>query len=771
MSDNKLTSRNPLLPIAFLLVVVFLLLFFAVRLSASALPKPTPTATATPTLTSTTSPTITSTPTRTPRPTWTLAPSATPTQTPTATNTPTITPLPSLTPALPLPYNDLYQIKPWQPALADQLARQVQSYPDALFPTPEARIDPAYDAAFYYGSIAKREALLRFPSSPQADHWRWGLAYDLARINDPHTGEQYASLVTDGLNAHLTNLQGLAGWFLSQEPRLKLNQTPLIPAAGYLSSQLVEIEAHPGGAAYFWLLENQQGFQSHVLASRFDFASQISSNSLSGNLMGGGVQIVIYYSPSKGDDLYTLPTVFDLGKTPPQELSFEPEIPFHFNIEYQGGWSIEKNELVFTGMVFPTCPVTIQRVYHWSGTSFERVDSQFEIKPTASLLGFCEMPVNHAALFWGANVTANMMQTLLPDWPPQSNSQGQPYAVDALDEWRFRLGVNKALAGAQQEADLYLNQIVTNPSVLDSRWKNPAAQFLEIYKSPRDLYRACLAVDPCDPQLALKSVVSTIPLSQYDQLPVYLLNFGIQIRSSGYFDFENDGDLERWVLVRHKPTDKLEFWVMARSSNSISALLAGVSDSSSPSPHYHEPLDTPPIVQIVQKQGFILHHLPGTLEPYLEFVNVEFIPNTYTKNTLEKAEQALFTGEDPNKVSNTLANLQNSDRFNCKNYGICDRFYYMLGLANELSGHEKEAIDAYVELWWNYKNSPYTIMARLKLEPRLAVSITPAPTSTQIPTPTPTLSGTVTSEVTATPTMTTTPTPTSTITPTPSETP
>jgi hypothetical protein len=769
---KNLTNRNPLLPTAILLGIVFVLLFFAFQLGKFALPKPASTTTATliPTLTQT--PTNTATPTRTPRPTWTLAPSATPTQTPTPTNTPTITPLPSLTPALPLRFNDLYRIKAWQPELADQVVNQVQSYPEALFPLPETRGDPAYDAAFYYGSVVIREALLRFPSSSFVTKWRWGLAYDLARIDDPQAGKLYAALIADGLNSHAASLVTLPDWFGQQELRLELKVIKLTPLAGYLSSQIVEIQAKPGGAIYLWLVENSAGFQVFVLTSRFDFAGKITSQVLPGNLTGSDEQdVAISYSPSPGDDLLNTPYVFNLAKTPPVELPFTPQVPFHFHIEYQGQWGIKDRNLVFTGVTFPSCPVILRRTYHWNSATFEMTNSQFEIRPVATLLGFCEMPVNHAALFWGSAVTANLMDMLEPVWPPRADIQGDPYPTDARDEWRFRLGVLKGLAGDEEEAKYYLNQVSINPVSPASRWKIPSDTFLAIYKSSQDLYRACLAVDPCDPRLAMQSVIRNVPLGQYDQLPNILQDFGIVVRSSGLFDFDNDGKLERWVLVRHKPTEKLEFWVMARSSNEITALFVGIVDSDNPAPHYHEPLDTPPIVQIEQKQGFILRYLPGTLAAYLDFVDVEFIPTTYTRDMLEKAVQAIFSGEDPNQSLDSLISVESSDDFNCLTYRICDRFYYMLGLANELSGHEKEAIDAYVKLWWENKNSPYTIMARLKLELRPYVTPTPVVTLTLTSTPTPTPTGTSTLEVTPTPTLTETATATNTPTPTPSGTP
>jgi hypothetical protein len=81
----------------------------------------------------------------------------------------------------------------------------------------------------------------------------------------------------------------------------------------------------------------------------------------------------------------------------------------------------------------------------------------------------------------------------------------------------------------------------------------------------------------------------------------------------------------------------------------------------------------------------------------------------------------------------TLEDLQASNRFNCLNFRICDRFYYLLGLAYELNGRESDAINTYVKLWWEYRDSPFTTMARLKLEP--ISRVTPVPTSTPTETP------------------------------------
>jgi hypothetical protein len=182
-----------------------------------------------------------------------------------------------------------------------------------------------------------------------------------------------------------------------------------------------------------------------------------------------------------------------------------------------------------------------------------------------------------------------------------------------------------------------------------------------------------------------------------------------------------------------------------------------VSDASAPPLRYHDPDEKPPIVQIKLKEGFIIQRVPGTLEPYVTYVNVEFVPTTYTKVALQTAMSDLFSGKDPQTVLNQLLQVASSGRFNCKNYNICDRFYYILGLANELSGHQQDAIDNYIKLWWDYKNSPLTVMARQKVVLIPHTTITPTPT--------------LTSTITNTPNPNFTPTPTNTETEIPTETP
>lgn len=786
MDQQKNTiPQYPLLPAIFILVAVFFLLFLTFQAASRALPAPTAFPTLQPlTLTQapspTSSPTLTSTPTRTPRPTWTLEPTSTSTQTFTPAPTGTATPLPTLTPATPYKYNNFYKLSTWAPDQANLMVEQLQSYPDALFPEPKDHQNPTYLANFTYATIAQREALLRFPSSAYAPAWRWSLAYNLARIDDIQAGAQYATLITEGLNSRHANLTSLPAWFSQQEPHLKLSLTPLTPMPGYLSSQVVFIQGN--GGTFLWLLETPNGFQAHMLDSRFDFSHPIDSHFFTGDLtQDGSTDITIFYSPSPDNLVFTTPRVFNLSRIPPVELAFQPTLLLNIGVDYKNDWSIQGNQLRFTGSLFPSCPLQIQRTYHWNGSLLEAANPQFQIHPDPSLLSECQMDIDHSALFWGPDVTAQLMEPLATPWPPKTDTHGHPYPIDAHDEWIYQMGIEYALAGKQDQAVQKLTTVIKEPIIPESRWIIPANQFLQAYQKPDGLYRACIQAAPCDPHRALQQVVYTIPLSDYGSIPMILERFGVAQRSSGFFDFENDGETERWILVRHRPQDKLEFWILFRRPDRIQAVFVDTVDTSNPAPRYHDPAEKPPIIQIKTKQGFIVHRIPGTQEAYLTYVTVAFTPTTFTIDTLDNAQNALFSGTNPAQVRDTLVQLQDASKFNCLNYRICDRFTYILGLANELSGHPQDAIDAYLLLWRSQPSSPFTIMARLKLQAIPLSSPTPTrtPTGTQSVTPnpspattgTPTMTSTITPSGTVSVTVTVMATGTATITPTITETP
>jgi hypothetical protein len=775
---DKLTNYHPQLPALLILVLAFLLLGLGFSISSSIFPpQPTPVSqvlTVTPLLPPSDTPSPSPTSTSTPRPTWTLAPTLTPTQTGTPTATATVTPLPTLTPARPLQFNDLYRLREWTPERADNLVKLLQGYPNARFPREADRLNPAYDAAFEYAAFAQREALLRMPDEPQAESWRWGLAYSLSRLNDPSAGASYLALIEEALNASQASLETLPDWFAEHEKRLELNTRPFTAPDGAIQSRIIEIRTM-GGGVYLWILESVQGFRGQVLVSRFDFPNQIYPSHTSGDLTGDGVdELVVIFSPALDNNLLQTPFVFDLSARQARELPFAPEMPFDFATEFQNEWiAAETSEgikyLQFIGSIYPACPVRVMRAYHWDGSRFVSEETRYTIQPHAGLEGHCERVVTHISNTWEPEATTRLMRVLLPDWPPASQADGRPYPPEAHDEWRLKAGLHSALAGQRDEAIQTMQEIVSLPAVPGNTWAVQAGRFLEIYQSEEDLYKACQEIESCALGLALERLARTIPMPDYHNAPAYLDRFGIDRRASGIFDFENDGMPERWIIVQHRPGQELEFWILAQGPESARAIFVEVADTGEPFLRYHEPAADPPVVQTRMRAGFILLRVPDTQEPYLVHVPVEFFPTTYTLDALNTATTALFAGADPASVRRDLEAVRESDRFNCLNYRICARFRYTLALAYELSGDQKIAIDEYIDLWWNERASQYTTMARLKLE-QLPYN-SPTPTRTLTPDPNATPTQTLTPTVTDTPDPNATPTNTPTITPTPTDTP
>jgi hypothetical protein len=496
------------------------------------------------------------------------------------------------------------------------------------------------------------------------------------------------------------------------------------------------------------------------LASRFDFAGDLQSGLALEDFTGdGNAEAVISFSQDPDNTIFSMPQVVSLDSSPPTELPFLPSIPLDLGTGFSGEWQMasqkdQDNLLRFSTRILPACPVDITRDYLWNGEAFELVDTSFQLAPEPSIVEYCEITVEHAAMLWGHNISAEFMENVLPYWPPERRVDGRLYRPEARDEWIYRLGVSHALAGNPEQARSFLQEVIDQPSDAGSPWIGHARDFLETYRSEDDLYSACVQSVQCDTRAALEYITAKIPLDRYPNAHVDLRAYGVVLRSSGAFDFDRDGEAERWFIVRHREDQELELWILAKDRERIHALFVENIDNPSPTFRYEEQEADPPIVQHQLGEGFKLERLPGIGKPYITFHTVEFVPTTFTRDTLEEAIKDLFSGRDPADVLANLENLAESERFNCLNFRICDRFYYTLGLAYELNGREREAIDTYVKLWWENRDSPFTAMARLKLEPIVSTTPTTTPrtgTPGAYPTPVTTPTGAYPAPVTPSP--------------------
>lgn len=782
------SARNRFLLTSLVIMLIFILTLAVLLAAYPTVLAPPPTLTPTITKTPTISPTITLTPTITPTPTPTRT--RLPTFTPTASLTPSLTPIPSqtptppgpptLTPAQPVRGEGIYSLKPWSAEEANQGVALLNDYPNTLSRRARGEKDENYYAAFTYAIDAQKEALLRFPDAPQTNEWRWGLAYNLARLGDEQArqiyndsaGEEYARLIAAALNQGETALERLPDWFRAQEPRLELDTTPMKPLPGYLSAHLLTLNG--GGGSIILLLETPGAYQTQTLVSAFDFINSLPLEAFAADLTGDGVAEVVVFSPSAPDDrVLKPPLVFDLSSFPAKTLPFNPALAdFPIGTEFNPGWSASPGGgsqaiLTIQASLFPFCPTEFSRAYTWDGEWFQPDLPRFTIRPNPGTLAYCELALDHAYRQWGAGIAAQFAQTLLPEWAPTTNLDGKPYPPDARDELRFRLATYSALQGEFDRSRSAFNEIINNPSTPDSRWVAESRRFLDQYRSQQDIYKACINLQTCDARQALKFLIESQPTGSYSSILALLWNWGVTQRAAGYYDFDGDGKTESWITVQHRPGEKLEFWIIASYLEGIKAFEVDVVDSSLPDLTPYREAETPPVTILEGKKALQMRRLPGSLFPYIVYPKLPQLYPDRFKEALNPVINDLLSGGNPKEIKQRLLEIQDFPGLLCKAFWSCDRYYYMLALASELAGDNRQAVETYVQLWWDYSKSPYTTLTRLRLKgPAVVPSTTPTITTTPLFTGTPP-TATFTPDLSASPTLT----PTETLTPTPYPTP
>lgn len=729
-------------------------------------PSPSQTTTASATITPTTRATFTPKPTQTS----TASPS------PTATFPPTLPP--SLTPAFPVEDNSRYHLAAWDPDLADELISLLEAYPETLSDFTRGSDNSGYFLAFKVPLLLQRESLLRFPTAPLAEVWQWQVAYNFARTGDKRAGELYANLISKELNNKRVTLSDLYAWGLNKNPPITIQVIPLEIPSGYLSNSLVKVSLGENGSSYFWLLEKATGFTAYPLATDFDFLNPILVNHFIEDLIGVGDTVIgIYRSGNPNSTTYTFPRVFNLIGEPPVELPFEPASPPEIGPGFQGSWSAtqtgETGGLDFTATIFPACPVSILHRYQWNGRSFSLDRVEYDLNPDQDLLAYCELVVDQTVNIWGLEPAVQFMEELLPQWPPAQNLRGGSYPPDTQDAWRFRLAIYHALLGNREQAIGYSSGIIENPSTANSAWVEPAQNFRSLYQNQRDIYRVCLSTPYCDPKLAIQSLVKTISPQDFPQIVDILRDAGVIIRTNGYYDFDNDRLTERWLTIRHLPGGPLEFWIFFQLKDQIITRFVDNLETDFVQLTTLKPLTEPPIIRLDQEIYFKIERLG--LQGIPDILKINYKPLFSVDRMrldLENIEENLLSGEDPETIRQELLRIGGSPFFTC-NFQLCPKYYYLLGLASELAGKERQAVEAYLEIWRRFFDSPYATMARFKLVgpavppgPTITPTFTTTRPVTATPTHTPTITGT---PPTATPTFTQTSPPT--LTPTVTDTP
>jgi hypothetical protein len=691
--------------------------------------------------------TPTNTITASPRFTFTPKPTRTPTITVTPTGLPSPTLLPSITPAFPYDDDSLYELVLWTPNLADQLIDLLEAYPEILSNFARGENDQGYYDAFQYALFAQQEALLRFPTAQQANDWAWQLAYNYARTGAEDAGEVYTSLITQEINQGKISLADLYVWGLKQEPQLLIESFPISTGEDQSSSHLVKVTAADNGSTYFWLVGSSSGYSSFTLSSDFNFAQPNQINHFMVDLLGTDSQVVEIFPSKVYDSLYySVPSVYSLLQKPPGELPFALFNPPAIGADFTNHWQPvvtgdEPGDLQFRDVVFPACPVTVTHNYEWNGTEFIFLNDSYQVSPEPDLINYCDAVVRHSINVWGLEPTVYLMESLLPIWPPATTVTGKEYPPDSLDEWRYRLGIYHALLGNRDQAISYLEEIITDPAAPNSNWIEPAEIFLETYQTQRDIYKACLQAQPCNPRFAFQSLLNTFPLEELPILIDSLEDSGVTVISNGFFDFSNDGAPEQWLIIRHQTGIPLEFWIITTLEEDLHGSYVSTVEITNPRISYVEPVTEPPIVEIEPDITFKYIQFGPEEEPIIIMTEPEVVfSSDITEMKLDELQEILLTGGDPGFVQDELIILSKSSHFTCS-YLLCPRFYYLHGLASELANDEQTAVSSYLDLWRQFPGHPFTIMARYKLgstfqlTPTLTPDLTITSTSTITPTP------------------------------------
>jgi hypothetical protein len=744
--------------------------------------------------------------TNTPQPTLSPLPSQTPTisrtplssLTPTITLTPTTTPtpastqlFPTFTPVLPNNKIEAFNLVGLSPAQYDYAIALMEGVPEIL---PEGSKNEDYYKSFYHAAVMQSDALRQWPSDQRAASWRWGLAYNLARIGDERSSILYAGYLEQAINEMLVSRTDLPKWVEMQDDRVSIEIREVPALQENIRNELIDLKT-PGGSIYLWLVETSDKTAVYPISDETDFRYSEESNVSWDDMNGDGVKELIIFTPSSDNRFTKFPRIFDMVQTLPRELAFKPDQVFEIGLDNEYNWNTKQNDqgyfdLEMISVVYPPCPVTITHRYQWTGRWFVRNGEDYAVQPVTQLLEYCELIVDQASNVWNVSAAIQIMEELLPDWPPATTTQ-KTYPLDAHDDWRYRLGVYHALTGNLEVSRQYFEGIIQSPITPDSRWVKYARDFMTDFETPEGLYKSCVDSEVCNPRIAMINWVASIEPENAENTEYYLKWGGVSIRYSNQFDFEGDGSSERWFTIRHRETDRLELWILSSTEAGAQLLFVDTIETSAPTLTRYTNLTGQTYVWIGSQQSFSLVRHSGIPEASITLLPPSYYYAEITNQLAKESIDALLSGYSPSLIQETLIDHLEDPTFVCLNKEDCARFYFALGLAAELSGEDPLAIENYLKIWWDSFESPFTTIVRMKLAykpgygpiptPTISptVSNTPIPTTTltpiNSPTPTPTGSETATSTPTATytedPNMTYTPTPSQTSTPTPTSTP
>ena len=657
--------------------------------------------------------------------------------TPTPRPTKTRTPVPTFTPETPpVKQNESYTLQEWTPAQADLLIDQIASHMVAIENDPEYMSVYGYSAymsKFEYLAFAEKEALFRFPNSQQGERWQWDLCYNLA-LSYPYAESTdapelmcYSKIIENGLNLGQTTIPQISNWFYEHESRFSFEIETITPPPGYNASYIIILENN----AVLLLLEQDGVFNVTGLMSSMFFFRESGVKYQLVDLTGDNFpELVLYFGRSYCCGAMSFQFVYDLSLGNPKQLTFVNfyGVQSYVSSDYDS-YITPLTDSAKPGLLFKShysdpleqpCHFRKYDKYYWNSYQFELFETWLGIDPPSKYddKELCQFAINLASNPDELSVIVNSIQQIRT-----------PNFLAYREVIFFHLGEYYAQLGNWNKAAEYFSLVGAEPGDSKSEWKKSAQLFLENYQTENNFYRVCSKISRCNVTNAFKKFVENTKPEAFPLINEGLKKVGVSIKANGIFDFDGDETFEQWLVIQHPGKQTREFWILVKGATKIYALFVTETTVNNPNISTFLTIGGKYTFELGSQNEQTLYSLETLAisgQPYILPAktpwNLDYYPNQKLYNAqafwtqmIDDIAGKVLAGTDLAQANQILLELENSKEYGCKTYQ-CDQLYYLLGLINELMGDKQTAVNAYLQLWRNYPDSPYTIMARSKLE-------------------------------------------------------
>jgi hypothetical protein len=610
--------------------------------------------------------------------------------------------------------------------------------------TIQSRSDNSYHLAVEY---AARDALSNFPNDPRAESWKWKMAYYAILAGDTQLGHKiYIDLIDAALNSGEVTIGSLPSWFHPGELTEADGMIPFdlgvekIKAIGNQKKFLIKISSFPGGAC-FLTVQSSGRYSTSLIYDGFpeNGFSAFRYDSLGcrlKDLTADGNDEVILGSYRGGHVGSSTLRVMDISVVPMQLLPFMSrgtEVVLEESGQVLKDFPVLNGKYQIQTVNYPqNCQVSLEKTFEWNEDRFELSSVQFDANveayaPLTECLRWSILYASWADLDDGITIMDQALELY------------EPVAMDGrdweqLDEVRIEKGLLYLFADHPEEMKVAFQEVIEYPYQENGIWVKPVQNFLARYHDSSDVYAACSELTACvqddsgacfDRNLCGRRALDHLIASQIQDVPLDELAdmwraAGVDINSTGWFDLDNDGKEELWLVVAPpgRMKDALDdLWIASDYPQTKLFHVPPVGGVEFTSAEFQ-------IKETLTNELFV------TRPAFLSFLwsrdDLTNEPNFQLSHCIE-LECYLWEQENKFSFPEIRHRLQNSaDSYEIyveymnfrKEYVVdpeCVTCYFDLGYIAELVGDAKTATDMYSKLIVQFPEHPLAILAKSRL--------------------------------------------------------